>query len=692
MKNALAHPIQFRAAVDAALIRTANFDGRSHIVIPIVALVGDSVIRPIGSSGPEFVPSSELSRAPVGWNGRVATYDHPHGGGVSANAPAELEACGIGTVFNTTYADGRLKMEMWIDPARAERVSDGAPAQLVREIADGARMAEVSVGALVYGEPATGTAPNGDAYEYIWRNIVPDHVALLPAGKTGACSVEAGCGAPRTAAQENDIMDIMDSTLVTAVLSKARRPSFSGTESTPWKSPTLADFGIDKNVADLSAAEKRKVAAHSLLGDPSASTLRDLLFFPVVNPKTGKLNEGALRAVLGGRGSQANISSAAKASAQNMARRLLKSEFGADMKTNAGGFVSRLFAALSLRGAAAATSPEPSTDGMSAGDLSEMLYHALRAVEPGFAGVVDLFPDTSTVVYACYPEDEVIYYQRAYTHAEGADEVTLADAKQQVEMKMQYVPVTTPADGESEDDMTAVSTAAAPATAPSTTAVKTASCGTSPANTTAGGVPPVRANTKGEPMKTAELVGRILACETSPFTEAHRKYLEAIPEDELAKIVESLPGEKKEAAPAVPVAPAVAPTTAAAAAVADPNIVQLRRDEYEDMRAAASAFKTDQVRVKTALVTRLVAAQKVYTAEQLNAKPIEDLDALVRLLDLSMPVDYSGRGTPASLAPTTAAAAPAPPDPWRAAVAARRKQLGLSPEDAAAATATAAAN
>jgi hypothetical protein len=38
---------------------------------------------------------------------------------------------------------------------------------------------------------------NGKEYKKIWRNIVPDHLAVLPIGSQGACSVQDGCGAPR---------------------------------------------------------------------------------------------------------------------------------------------------------------------------------------------------------------------------------------------------------------------------------------------------------------------------------------------------------------------------------------------------------------------------------------------------------------------------------------------------------------
>jgi len=128
--------------------------------------------------------------------------------------------------------------------------------------------------------------------------------------------------------------------LVLHALSSARRPTFSGTESTAWSAPSFATYvsalhegdNPPSSVGDAPAALKRKIAGHSLLGDPSADNLRDLTLFPVVNPRTGKLNGGALRAVLGGRGSQANISDSARTSAQTMARSLLNSQFDAKLE------------------------------------------------------------------------------------------------------------------------------------------------------------------------------------------------------------------------------------------------------------------------------------------------------------------------------------------------------------------------
>jgi hypothetical protein len=127
------------------------------------------------------------------------------------------------------------------------------------------------------------------------------------------------------------------------IRSKARRPSFKGTETTSWgsvnKSFDAYRDGYFKHtgahppddpvtgVANAPQAMKTWIASKSLLGDAQAATFADLLFFPVVNASTNNLNRGALVAVTGGRGAQAKIPAAAKTSAQNMARSLLKSQY-----------------------------------------------------------------------------------------------------------------------------------------------------------------------------------------------------------------------------------------------------------------------------------------------------------------------------------------------------------------------------
>lgn len=107
---------------------------------------------------------------------------------------------------------------------------------------------------------------------------------------------------------------------------------YSGTESTAWTGPALADFKVKGQWGDLSASERAMVASHFLIGSADAETFGDLKL-PVVNPGTGKLNERALRAVISGRGAQVGgVSAEQKAAARRRAYRLLNEEFEADLK------------------------------------------------------------------------------------------------------------------------------------------------------------------------------------------------------------------------------------------------------------------------------------------------------------------------------------------------------------------------
>lgn len=131
--------------------------------------------------------------------------------------------------------------------------------------------------------------------------------------------------------------------LLLSVRGTARRPSFNGTEGTSWGdvNKSLSAFisgyyshsganrpsEVPSNVENMPAVMKRWIASKTLLGSETATTTRDLIFFPVVNPGTNKLNIGALRAVLSGRGAAADIPAGALNSARNMARRLLDTQF-----------------------------------------------------------------------------------------------------------------------------------------------------------------------------------------------------------------------------------------------------------------------------------------------------------------------------------------------------------------------------
>lgn len=117
-------------------------------------------------------------------------------------------------------------------------------------------------------------------------------------------------------------------------LARARTPTFSGTSEAEWSKPTLADYrtGLDLpdvEWPDLSAEDRGRIVAHTLIGSAQADTFDGANFFPVVSPGTGDLNANALRNAIS-RAPQADISVETAESIQAMARRLLDEEFGDD--------------------------------------------------------------------------------------------------------------------------------------------------------------------------------------------------------------------------------------------------------------------------------------------------------------------------------------------------------------------------
>jgi len=181
-----------RGAQDGTL-RTATYRGRQHTVVPVVALVA-GVVHAVNAAKPELVLAEELAKTSKAWNGEPVMLDHPerNGAKVSANDPEILDAGQLGQVFNAAMKGDRLVMEAWIDPSRVDSVGEQARTLLAALEAGGT--VEVSVGAFITIEHTAGEA-GGVRYAGVWREIVPDHLALLPDGMTGACSVATGCGA-----------------------------------------------------------------------------------------------------------------------------------------------------------------------------------------------------------------------------------------------------------------------------------------------------------------------------------------------------------------------------------------------------------------------------------------------------------------------------------------------------------------
>src|SRR3990167_1179918 len=188
--------ISILAEPDRAAIRTSTLAGQAYTVIPAIILK-EGVIHPANAPKPELALASEFGRFPSGWDGRPIVLDHPKMDGipVSANSPGIVENRAFGQIFNTQLKEDKLHTELWINNKRVEELGEEFKTN-VQRLLEGNSMVEVSTGLFMQLEAATGLA-DGKEFQGIWRNIVPDHLAILPEGMIGACSVADGCGAPR---------------------------------------------------------------------------------------------------------------------------------------------------------------------------------------------------------------------------------------------------------------------------------------------------------------------------------------------------------------------------------------------------------------------------------------------------------------------------------------------------------------
>lgn len=177
-------------------IRHESVEGEDFTVVPIVALA-EGVLHAANAPNPEFVPEEEIARSLKGWNGRPVVLGHPKREGrfVSANSPEVIAHEQVGTFYGAQVKNGKLRGELWISDRRVAEIGERAQAMLAR-LTGGEEIVEVSVGVFNQIEAAEGSHDGRD-YQGVWRNLMPDHIALLGEGEKGACSAADGCGAPR---------------------------------------------------------------------------------------------------------------------------------------------------------------------------------------------------------------------------------------------------------------------------------------------------------------------------------------------------------------------------------------------------------------------------------------------------------------------------------------------------------------
>lgn len=262
--------------------RIEMLEGRRQVVVPVVMMV-EGVHA--GSHGPLFHSAEELGKYPIAWDGRPVTVPHPNdedGNPASANTPENIEQFTVGRVFNTHMDGTRLRAEAWLDEQKLRQYANDT-----YEIIMAGQPLDVSIGVITDDEFTPGEW-NGEAYDAVARNHRPDHLALLP-GRIGACSWADGCGV--RANMKGGEEENMKPFLINAL-------SYAGTEKTAFpKKLTLKSFGVKGEWDKLDEADRLKVASHFLAGSSSLDSYEGLKY-PVVNPKTGNLNERALQAVV----------------------------------------------------------------------------------------------------------------------------------------------------------------------------------------------------------------------------------------------------------------------------------------------------------------------------------------------------------------------------------------------------------
>ncbi len=177
------------AAVGNGLARVEQYKGKEYMVVPVVGLV-EGLVHAMNARGPELVLAEEFSKNLEAWTGRPVYLGHPlvNGRPVFSNSDL-IQRLSFGEVRNAQIKNGKLIMEAWID---LELAATRAPEILTRARAN--ESIEISIGAGVSTEETKGVHSNGRPYVGIWRDISPDHLALLPGDVAGACSFDMGCG------------------------------------------------------------------------------------------------------------------------------------------------------------------------------------------------------------------------------------------------------------------------------------------------------------------------------------------------------------------------------------------------------------------------------------------------------------------------------------------------------------------
>jgi hypothetical protein len=191
----LKHQIHALSASTSGEFRTETLLGKEYLVVPVVAMV-EGVRFGANQSSAELGLAEDFGKYVDSWANKPLVMNHPKvdGNFVSANSASVLEDWSFGITMNPILEGDKLKLEAWIDVTRSTDL--GGEFSQVVDLLKADTVLEVSVGFFCDVENKSGSF-KGQSYSGVWKNIVPDHLAILSEGVKGACSVEDGCGVPR---------------------------------------------------------------------------------------------------------------------------------------------------------------------------------------------------------------------------------------------------------------------------------------------------------------------------------------------------------------------------------------------------------------------------------------------------------------------------------------------------------------
>ena len=175
-------------------LQKKNFEGRPHFVV-------ETVMARVMVMNEIYYPAEVLEKSVPLWNATPVVINHPrlfkvgvNGEGaelpVSARDPKVFDEFRIGIIWKTVFdvATQKLKGEVYIDVRRVEEVNKAIAIAIENKAS-----IEVSTGVGVEFEKNSAGVDRGKEYTARVKNILPDHLAILP-NEIGACSVADGCG------------------------------------------------------------------------------------------------------------------------------------------------------------------------------------------------------------------------------------------------------------------------------------------------------------------------------------------------------------------------------------------------------------------------------------------------------------------------------------------------------------------